>query len=165
MLIFAFLKSGHLLKLFLSQICGDLVRLNAMHQDNLAGQLGIEMTSVGPGFISGAMPVDSRTIQPFGILHGGASIVLAETLGSVASYLLVSASDGARVAGIEVSGSHLRAVSSGQVHGLCKPAHIGRTLHFWQVDIRDDQGRLCCTAKLTVSVSFPGPDALPARAS
>lgn len=146
------------MKPFFSQICGDLVRLNAVHDDNFAGHIGIEVTSIGRDFMAGRMPVDQRTKQPFGILHGGASIVLAETLGSLASYLLVAGVDGVRVAGIEVSGSHLRAVSEGFVHGVCRPAHIGRTLHFWQVEIRDDPGRLCCTAKLTVSVSMPRAD-------
>jgi 1,4-dihydroxy-2-naphthoyl-CoA hydrolase len=113
------------------------------------------VTTIGPRFLVGTMPVDERTKQPFGILHGGASIVLAETLGSVASYLLVSKIKGARIAGIEVGGSHLRAVASGHVSGLCRPAHIGRTLHFWTVDIRDDAGRLCCNARLTVNVSLP----------
>jgi 1,4-dihydroxy-2-naphthoyl-CoA hydrolase len=143
---------------FFSQICGDLVQLNAGHQGNLAGLMGIEVTTVGAAYVAGKMPVDERTIQPFGILHGGASIVLAETLGSLASYLLVAQTKGARVAGIEVSGSHLRAVGTGEVFGTCRPTHIGRTLHFWQIDIRDGQGRLCCVAKLTVSVSIPGPE-------
>ncbi len=145
------------LKRFLSQSCGDLLTLNSMHRDNLSGQMGICLTAVGPDFISGEMPVDARTMQPFGILHGGASIVLAETLGSIASWLLVSHIEGARVAGIEVNGSHLRSVSSGKVRAVCKPFRIGRTLHFWQVDVRDEAGRLCCAARLTVSVSLPGP--------
>lgn len=153
------------MKPFLSQVSGDLVRLNAMQRDNLAGLIGIEVTTIGPGFISAKMPVDKRTRQPFGILHGGASIVLAETLGSMASYMLVARIADARVAGIEVSGSHLRAVKSGHVHGLCKPAHIGRTLHFWQVHIRDDQQRLCCIAKLTVSVGLPEPSPVKTGAS
>ena len=99
-LVFAFpCLNGSYLKSFLSQYCGDLVRLNAMHRDNLAGHIGIEVTTVGPHFVSGTMPVDERTTQPFGLLHGGASMVLAETLGSVASYLLVSATSGARFQG------------------------------------------------------------------
>ena len=143
------------MKPFLSQVCGDLVTLNSIHHDNLAGHLGIRISAVGRDFVAGTMPVDQRTVQPFGILHGGASLVLAETLGSVASYLLVSGVKGARVAGIEVNGSHVRAVESGYVTGFCRPLRIGRTLHFWQIDIRDRNGDLCCTSRLTVSVNFP----------
>ena len=151
---------GCFLMRFLSQSCGDLIALNSIHRDNLPGHMGIYLTAIGPDFIRGEMPVDARTVQPFGMLHGGASIVLAETLGSVASWLLVSHIEGARVAGIEVSGSHLRSVNSGKVKALCKPLRIGRTLHFWQVDVRDEAGRLCCAARLTVSVNLPGPDTL-----
>ncbi len=143
------------LKANFSQFCGDLDSINKLQKNTLAGLLGIEVTAIGQDSICGKMPIDQRTIQPFGILHGGASIVLAESLGSIASYLLVKDIEGVRTAGIEVSGSHLRAVSSGCVYGLCKPAYIGRTLHFWQIDIRDDDDRLCCTAKLTVSISLP----------
>ncbi len=121
--------------------------------------MGIEITAIGPDFISGRMPVDERTIQPLGLLHGGASIVLAETLGSVGSFLLVSGIQGVKVAGIEVSGSHLRPAVKGCVNGLCKPVRIGRSLHFWQIDIRDDAGRMCCSAKLTVSIRLPNMDA------
>ncbi len=127
-----------------------------MHRNSLTGHMGIEITVIGPGFISGRMPVDERTIQPFGLLHGGASIVLAETLGSVGSFLLVSRIEGVKVAGIEVSGSHLRPAVKGSVSGLCKPVRIGRSLHFWQIDIRDDAGRMCCSAKLTVSIREAG---------
>ena len=151
---------GCSLKRFLSQSCGDLAALNSIHRDNLPGHMGICITAVGPDFVRGEMPVDARTVQPFGILHGGASIVLAETLGSIASWLLVSHIEGARVAGIEVSCSHLRSVSSGKVSALCKPFRIGRTLHFWQIEVRDEPGRLCCAARLTVSVSLPGQGAL-----
>ena len=143
------------LKSKLNQLFADVDKLNALHEGSIGGHLGIEITAIGEDHVAGKMPVDERTRQPHGIMHGGASIVLAETLGSIASYLLVWGVEGARVAGVEVSGSHLRAVSSGNVYGLCKAVHIGRTLHFWQIDIRDDDERLCCAAKLTVSVSLP----------
>jgi 1,4-dihydroxy-2-naphthoyl-CoA hydrolase len=165
MLISAFCLSWQLfMQPFLSQVCGDLVGLNTMYRENLVSHIGIEVTTVGPAFISGKMPVDDRTRQPHGILHGGASIALAETLGSTASFLLVSGTEGARVAGIEVSGSHVRAVGSGYVYGLCRPVHVGRTLHFWHVDIRDESGLLACTAKLTVSISSPSPDVVKSQA-
>ena len=85
---------GCFLMRFLSQSCGDLIALNSIHGDNLPGHMGIYLTAIGPDFIRGEMPVDARTVQPFGMLHGGASIVLAETLGSVASWLLVSHIEG-----------------------------------------------------------------------
>ena len=112
--------------------------------------LGIRLTAVGPDFICGEMPVDERTQQPFGVLHGGASIVLAETLGSWASYLVASDDPAVRVAGIEVSGSHIRSVRSGTVTGVARPLRLGRSLHFWRIDIRDQENKLCCSAKLTV---------------
>jgi 1,4-dihydroxy-2-naphthoyl-CoA hydrolase len=118
--------------------------------------LGIRISAVGPDFICGEMPVDERTHQPFGVLHGGASIVLAETLGSWASYLVACDNPNARVAGIEVSGSHVRSVSSGTVTGTARPVRLGRSLHFWRIDIHDQENNLCCSAKLTVKVSVSG---------
>lgn len=126
--------------------------MNQKIQVGIERVLGIRITAVGPDFICGEMPVDERTQQPFGILHGGASIVLAETLGSWASYLLACDSADARVAGIEVSGSHVRSVSSGVVTGIARPVRLGRSLHFWRIDVRDQDDRLCCSAKLTVQV-------------
>ncbi len=118
--------------------------------------LGIRITAVGPDFICGEMPVDERTQQPFGVLHGGASIVLAETLGSYASYLVCSDDPAARVAGIEVSGSHVWSVRSGTVTGIARPVRLGRSLHFWRIDVRDQHNNLCCSAKLTVKVGRNG---------
>ena len=115
--------------------------------------LGIRITAVGPDFLCGEMPVDERTRQPFGILHGGASMVLAETLGSWASYLVVSDDPGARVAGIEVGGSHVRSVQSGVVTAVARPVRLGRSVHFWRIDVWDQENILCCSARLTVKVS------------
>ena len=137
----------------LSWRCGDLVALNRWHRDNMAGQLGIVVTAIGPASIRATMPVDQRTRQPLGLLHGGASVALAETLGSVASWLLVSDREGARVAGLEVNASHLTAVREGLVTGVCRPLRIGRTVHFWGIEIFDGQGRRSCVARLTVKVS------------
>jgi 1,4-dihydroxy-2-naphthoyl-CoA hydrolase len=143
------------LKPFLSRVCGNLSQANRIFQGNLAGLLGIRITAIGPGFVVGDMPVDERTRQPFGLLHGGASIVLAEELGSISSWLLVKAIPGARVAGIEVSGSHVKAARGGRVTGVCRPVKIGRTLHFWRIDVLDETGDVCCSARLTVSISLP----------
>ena len=137
----------------LSQICGDLVALNRMHQGNLAGHIGIEVTAIGRDFVRASMPVDERTKQPMGLLHGGASVVLAETLGSVASFLLVSGTPGARVAGLDINATHIKKATSGQVHGVCRPLRLGRTVHFWQIDIFDDEGEQTCSSRLSVAIS------------
>ena len=146
------LQYGSIVNHFLSQSRVDLVQMNQRIGLGIENVLGIRITAVGPDFICGEMPVDERTRQPFGILHGGASIVLAETLGSWASYLVASDDPAARVAGIEVSGSHVWAVSSGVVTGVARPVRLGRSLHFWRIDIRDQENNLCCSAKLTVKV-------------
>lgn len=137
---------------YLSQAPIDLVQMNRRMDAGLERTLGIRIIALGPDFICGDMPVDERTRQPFGILHGGASIVLAETLGSWGSYLLTADRPGARVAGIEVNGSHLRSVRSGRVTGVARPLHLGRSLHFWDIDIRDPSGKLNCSARLTVKI-------------
>ena len=119
----------------------------------MAGYVGIRLTAVGRDFLCGEMPVDQRTRQPFGLMHGGASMVLAETLGSVASTLLVGNEPGTRVAGIEISGSHLKAVTSGWVTGRCRALRLGRTLHFWEIQVVDGAGDLACLARHTVSIN------------
>lgn len=141
-----------LLNKFISQSNEDLVYINRHGKGGIEGLLGIQITAIGPDFICGEMPVDARTRQPFGLLHGGASMVLAESLGSYASHLLVSDDPAARVSGIEVSGSHVWSVRSGKVTAVARPVRLGRSLHFWQIDVRDQQGTLCCSARLTVKV-------------
>ena len=137
---------------YISQAQLSLVQINQHCSVGIERVLGIRLTAVGPDFVCGEMPVDERTQQAFGILHGGASIVLAETLGSWASWLVCGDDPTARVAGIEVSGSHVRAVRSGTVKGVARPVRLGRSLHFWRIDMRDRDGELCCAAKLTVKV-------------
>lgn len=129
------------------------MEMNRHGAATIEGSLGIEFTAVGPDFVCGEMPVDQRTVQPFGLLHGGASITLAESLGSYASHLLISDEKDTRVAGIEVSGSHVKAVRSGIVTGVCRPVNLGRTVHVWRIIIRDQQGNLNCAANLTVKIS------------
>ena len=141
---------------FLSQAPLDLVSANQRMQSGIEAVLGIRIIAVGPDFVCGEMPVDERTRQPFGILHGGASIVLAETLGSWASWLVACDDPRARVAGVEVSGSHVWSVSAGRVIGVARPVRLGRSLHFWRIDVTDEAGQLCCSAKLTVKVSRGG---------
>jgi 1,4-dihydroxy-2-naphthoyl-CoA hydrolase len=129
----------------------DLEALNARHAGDINGHLGIEMTGYGPDWLEGRMPVDARTRQPMGILHGGASVVLAETLASAAANLCVDR-DKAYCVGQEVNANHLRSASEGFVMGLAKPFHRGRTSQVWGIDIKDDQGRSTCIARLTIAV-------------
>ena len=138
----------------LAQSCTTLGELNRAHVDTAVAASGIVFTAVGPDFLCAEMPVDHRTVQPYGLLHGGMSMVLAETLGSVASGLLLHGTR-ERAVGIEVGGSHLRAAGSGRVTGTCRPLKIGRGLHFWTIEIHDGQGRQCCEARLTIKVLQP----------
>lgn len=124
--------------------------LNAMGEGNMVGLLDIQFTRIGEDVLEATMPVDSRTHQPFGLLHGGASVVLAESMGSIAGYLSIE--EGKSVVGIEVSASHHRAVSSGEVRGICRPLHLGARNQSWQIEIRNARNQLCCTSRLTVAV-------------
>jgi 1,4-dihydroxy-2-naphthoyl-CoA hydrolase len=113
--------------------------------------LGIRFTGAGEDYLEAAMPVDARTRQPAGILHGGASCVLAETLGSVASNLVVGDGE-AECLGIEINANHLNAVRDGTVTGRVTPTRLGRSLHVWDIRITDERGRLTCVSRLTVMV-------------
>lgn len=128
----------------------DLVRLNALSKNTLIANLGIEYTKIGDDFLQATMPVDSRTKQPFGLLHGGASVVLAETLGSVAANLVVG-QDKVCV-GLEINASHLRSVTSGIVTGVVRAVRIGRSVQVWNIEISDQRQHLICSSRLTVSV-------------
>ena len=125
--------------------------LNAGRSDTLAEALGIRFTEVGTDFLAGTMPVDARTRQPAGLLHGGASVALAESLGSVASWMCV---DPARktVVGLEINANHIRATRTGVVTGTARPLHLGRRTHVWVINIRDEAQRLVATSRLTVAV-------------
>jgi 1,4-dihydroxy-2-naphthoyl-CoA hydrolase len=113
--------------------------------------LGIEFTEIGPDFLRGRMPVDDRTRQPFGILHGGASVALAETLGSTAAGLVVDP-DKYRVVGQEINANHVRAVTDGFVIGTTRPLHVGKRSHVWEIRIADEQDRLVCISRITMFV-------------
>jgi 1,4-dihydroxy-2-naphthoyl-CoA hydrolase len=125
--------------------------LHLFSKGNIAEALGLELISVEEGVVKGKMPVDERTKQPFGLLHGGASVVLAETLGSIGSYNLVKDSSKAAV-GIEVNANHLRAAKSGWVYGEAKIVHQGAKLHVWSIEIKNEKGKLVCTSRLTVMI-------------
>jgi len=118
---------------------------------SLPRHLGIEFTEIGPDFLRARMPVDERTRQPYGILHGGASVALAETLGSTAAGLVVDP-DKYRVVGQEINANHVRAVSEGFVVGTTRPLHVGKRSHVWEIRIEDEQDRLVCISRITMFV-------------
>ncbi|MTH46917.1 1,4-dihydroxy-2-naphthoyl-CoA hydrolase [Intestinirhabdus alba] len=127
-----------------------LEALNAMGAGNMVGLLDIRFERIGEDTLEASMPVDGRTKQPFGLLHGGASVVLAESLGSVAGYLCTQGEQ--RVVGIEVNANHVRSAREGRVTGVCKALHTGSRHQVWQIDIYDQQRRLCCSSRLTTAV-------------
>ena len=128
----------------------SLAALNALSANTAMEPLGIEFTELGPDFLCATMPVDRRTHQPYGLLHGGASVLLAETLGSTAAMLC--AAEGERCVGIEINANHLRAVRDGIVTGTARPLHVGRQTQVWDIRIEDDAQRLVCVSRLTVAV-------------
>lgn len=125
--------------------------LNAQARGTLIEHLGIEVLEVGPDFVRGRMPVDERTRQPFGLLHGGASVVLAESLGSMAANLCIDPEQQLAV-GLEVNANHLRAVTSGWVIGTARPLHVGRSTQVWEIRIEDAGGQPTCVSRLTMAV-------------
>lgn len=125
-----------------------------LHRDTAVAHLGIEFLEVGPDFIRGRVPVDPRTRQPYGLLHGGVSVVLAETLGSCGAAF--AAPPGHRAVGLDINANHLRGATAGWVTGTARPVHIGRSTQVWQIDLVDDQGRPTCSSRLTMAVLAPG---------
>ncbi len=123
----------------------------ALSKGNMAEHLGIEFTELGADFLKGRMPVDHRTNQPYGLLHGGASCVLAETIGSVASALVIDNSKSICV-GLEINANHIRGVREGFVEGTATPLHIGASTHVWDIKIHDGRNKLVCVSRLTVAI-------------
>ncbi len=124
--------------------------LNQWSDGTLMQPLGIRFTEIGPDYVRGTMPVDARTHQPYGLLHGGASVALAETLGSTAGGLCVE--DGQGVVGIEINANHLRGVREGTVTGTARPLHVGRSTQVWEIRIEDEAGQLVCISRITLAV-------------
>lgn len=133
-----------------------LEKLNQMFENTIGGILGIQITKAEDGYIEGTMPVDERTHQPYGLLHGGASVVLAETLGSIGSHALVS-EQGKLAVGVEVNCNHLRGVRNGLVTGKATLEHKGGRMHVWTISIEDNEGRKVATSRLTVMI-IPNPN-------
>jgi 1,4-dihydroxy-2-naphthoyl-CoA hydrolase len=120
-------------------------------EQSLSTHLGMEMVELGPDHISGRMPVDHRTRQPHGLLHGGASVALAETLGSIGAWLTVDP-EHFNVVGLEINANHVRAARHGYVTGIARPLHRGGTTQVWDIRITDEEGKLVCVSRLTVAV-------------
>jgi 1,4-dihydroxy-2-naphthoyl-CoA hydrolase len=125
--------------------------LEGLGRGTMGEHLGLVFTELGKDCLKAQMPVDHRTRQPYGLLHGGASCVLAETLGSVASSLVINP-DKFICVGIEINANHLRSVKEGFVTGACMPLHIGASTHVWDIRIHDEKHRLICVSRLTVAV-------------
>ena len=129
----------------------NISQLNEIGKNNMAHHIGIEFLEAGEDYLIGRMPVDARTIQPYGLLHGGASVVLAETLGSIASHCAVNG-ELFQAVGIEVNANHIRSARSGYVTGKCTPLHLGGGTHVWEIKITDEGGKLVCVSRLTVAI-------------
>ena len=125
--------------------------IHSFSEKNMADYLSIEITEVGDDFITARMPVDERTVQPFGLLHGGASCVLAETIGSIAGTFCVDATKQI-VVGIEINANHIRSAKSGYVYGTVKPVHIGKSTQVWNIEIVNEEKKLVCVSRLTCAV-------------
>ena len=130
----------------------DLAALNAMLAGTAPRSLGIVLTEQGEDFLRGTMPVDERTKQPYGLLHGGSSAVLAETLASMAANLCVGDAAHEQAVGLELNANHLRAATSGLVTGTARPLHVGRSTQVWDIRIEDEAGRLVCVSRLTLAI-------------
>ncbi|MEM9830207.1 MAG: hotdog fold thioesterase [Bacteroidota bacterium] len=126
-------------------------RINKMGKGNMVEHLGIEFTEVYTDGLTARMPVDHRTHQPMGLLHGGASVVLAETVGSVASHLCVD-TEKYYCVGLDINANHLKAVSQGYVYGTAKALHIGRRTHVWEIRVINENQQLVCISRLTMAV-------------
>ena len=126
-------------------------RVNDSIQNTMSSTIGIEITDIDSDFICGKMPVDERTIQPFGLLHGGASAALAESLGSIAGGIMVYPND-ETVVGIEINANHLKSARDGWVYGKATPIRIGRKIQVWNIEISNDSGDLICVSRLTLAV-------------
>ncbi|WP_374028731.1 hotdog fold thioesterase [Bdellovibrio bacteriovorus] len=124
--------------------------LNALSKNTMLETLGIRITKVEDGLLEGTMPVDHRTHQPYGILHGGASVVLAESLGSIAAQLY--APEGHFCVGLDINANHIRSVRSGTVTGRATPIHLGRTTQVWEIKITSEDDKLVCISRLTIAV-------------
>lgn len=129
----------------------DLDRINAWNHNTLVEHLGMRVTEIGADFVRGTMSVDARTRQPFGLLHGGASVALAESLGSLAGNLCLDLATEMAI-GLDINANHVRAATAGVVTGTARSLHLGRTTQVWEIRIEDERARLVCISRLTLAV-------------
>ena len=129
----------------------SLEKFQSLAKDTLSGLIGIEFTEIGENYLKAKMPVDNRTRQPYGLLHGGASAALAETLGSVASAFVIDPGKFYCV-GLEINANHIRGVKEGTVYGTVSPLHLGGSTHVWDIKIHNDQEKLVCISRMTVAI-------------
>ena len=134
----------------LPMIQASVDELNKLNANTLSDGLGIVFTEVGDDYVTAKMPVDDRTKQPFGLLHGGASVALAETLGSVAANLVTGFKSSC--VGVEINANHLRSATEGFVYGTAKPIRVGKSMHVWGIEIKDEKDNMICISRLTVLV-------------
>ena len=125
--------------------------MNAFSVRTMNEHIGIVLTEIGPDYLKATMPVDHRTKQAYGLLHGGASVTLAETLGSVASVMVVDPAKHYCV-GLEINANHIRSATRGLVTGTARPLHLGKRTHVWEIRLTDEEGHLTCISRLTVAV-------------
>jgi uncharacterized protein (TIGR00369 family) len=129
-----------------------LAELNRGAENSAISTLGIVITEIGEDFVRGTMPVDARTLQPYGLLHGGSSVLLAESLASTAANLCLDDPGKQQAVGLEINANHLRAVTAGVVTGTARPVHVGRSTQVWDIRIEDERGRAVCVSRLTLAV-------------
>lgn len=127
--------------------------LTRFSNNTASSHLGIEFLEVGDDFIKARVPVDARTRQPYGLLHGGVSVVLAETLGSSGAYC--ASPEGHRAVGLDINANHLRSATSGWVTGTARPVHLGRTTHVWAIEMHNDAGEMTCVSRITMAILAP----------
>lgn len=135
----------------------SLAQILPLCENTAIPHMGIELLEIGPDFVSARMPVDHRTFQPMGLLHGGASVLLAETLGSLAAGLCVDPQR-YHCVGLEINANHIRGVRSGWVMGTAKPLHLGRSTQVWEIRIVDENDKLVCVSRITMAVLERGED-------
>ncbi len=127
--------------------------LTRISQNTAVQHLGIEFLEVGDDFLSARVPVDHRTHQPFGLLHGGVSVVLAETLGSCGAGFAIP--EGYNAVGLDINANHIKGVKTGWVTGVARPVHLGRSTHVWHIDLRNEAGDLTCVSRITMAILSP----------
>lgn len=128
-----------------------LESLNALSKNSMVEHIGIEFTAIGKDYLKATMPVNTQTVQPLGLLHGGASVTLAETLGSVAATMTVDP-DKKYCVGLEINANHIKSAKKGKVEGTARPLHIGKKTQVWEIKIHNEDNQLVCASRITMAI-------------